>query len=36
MTIDEILDMMDDMLDRAWNLPLTGGGASWTQKSCGR
>ena len=25
MTIDEILDMMDDMLDRAWNLPLTGG-----------
>ena len=25
MNIDEILDMMDDMLDRAWNLPLTGG-----------
>ena len=25
MSIDEILDMMDDMLDRAWNLPLTGG-----------
>ena len=25
MAIDEILDMMDDMLDRAWNLPLTGG-----------
>ncbi|MDD2955213.1 MAG: ATPase [Oscillospiraceae bacterium] len=25
MNIDEILDVMDDMLDRAWNLPLTGG-----------
>lgn len=25
MNIDEILDVMDDMLDRSWNLPLTGG-----------
>ena len=25
MNIDDILDAMDEMLDRAWNLPLTGG-----------
>ncbi len=25
MTISEILDTMDDMLEKAWNLPLTGG-----------
>ena len=25
MNIEEILDMMDDMLDRAWSLPMTGG-----------
>ena len=25
MNIEEILDMMDDLIDRAWNLPLTGG-----------
>ena len=25
MNIDEILDMLDELLDRAWNLPLSGG-----------
>lgn len=25
MNIEEILDLIDEMLDRAWNLPLTGG-----------
>ena len=25
MNIDDILDQMDEMLDKAWNLPLTGG-----------
>ncbi len=25
MNIDDILDTMDEMLDKAWNLPLTGG-----------
>lgn len=25
MSIEEILDVLDDLLDRAWNLPLTGG-----------
>ena len=25
MNIEEILDVMDELLDRAWNLPLTGG-----------
>lgn len=25
MNIEEILDVLDEMLDRAWNLPLTGG-----------
>lgn len=25
MNIDDILDTMDEMIDRAWNLPLTGG-----------
>lgn len=25
MNVEEILDMLDEMLDRAWNLPMTGG-----------
>lgn len=25
MNVEEILDMMDEMVDRAWNLPMTGG-----------
>lgn len=25
MNIDEVLDMLDELLDRAWNLPLSGG-----------
>ena len=25
MNIDEILDMLDELLDRSWNLPLSGG-----------
>ena len=25
MNIEEILDMLDELLDRAWNLPLSGG-----------
>ena len=25
MNIEEILDMLDELLDKAWNLPLTGG-----------
>ena len=25
MTIEDILDELDGMIDRAWNLPLTGG-----------
>ena len=25
MNVEEILDMMDEMIDKAWNLPLTGG-----------
>ncbi|WP_312643005.1 ATPase [Hydrogenoanaerobacterium sp.] len=25
MNVEEILDMLDEMIDRAWNLPMTGG-----------
>ena len=25
MSVEEILDMLDEMIDRAWNLPMTGG-----------
>ena len=25
MNIEDILDLLDDMIDRAWSLPLTGG-----------